>query len=152
MSNILTSAQELALALFLETRRLQPRRTMSDWVLIAFSVMVVAAGVFMLVTALCQFFELHISTQAASLASGLVFLFLGFSGLLVVSLVHKHRKPKLDKLQQTLNSTLPVLLKDLCSGVTGTLQENPKTIILLAAVIGFALAERNKKIIESIAL
>jgi uncharacterized membrane protein HdeD (DUF308 family) len=144
MSNILTSAQELALALFLETRRLQPRRTMSDWVLIAFSAMVVAAGVFMLVTALCQFYELRMSIQAASLVSGLVFLFLGFAGLMAVSFVQKRRKPKLDKLQQTLNNTLPVLLKDLCAGVTGTLQENPKTIILLAAVIGFALAERNK--------
>jgi hypothetical protein len=142
MSGIAVVIEELLMATVLAKKTSLPRKSKTDWALMALSVLLGCAGVFLSILALERFFEERYPLDVASLLSAVIVLAVAAS--IALATQHcRHRKPPVSNTnQQELESSLHALLESICVELESPVRENPKTAVLLAAIAGFVTAQR----------
>jgi hypothetical protein len=142
MSGIAAIIEELVMAAVLSQKTVLPRKSKMDWALVALSILLGCAGLFLSILALERFFEAQYSPDIAALFSaGAV---LAVAALIAFATCHcRNRKPPVSSTdQQKLESNLHALLESICAELETPVRENPKTAVLLAAIAGFVTAQR----------
>lgn len=140
MQGIAAIIEELVMAAVLSQKKSLPRKSKADWALMALSVLLGCAGIFMSMLALERFFEKQYPLDLAALLTAAVILTVA-ALMALAAYCCRHRKPPVPRPHE-LESSLHTLLESVCVELETPIRENPKAAVLIAAIAGFITAQR----------
>lgn len=145
MSGLASVIEQALLAAVAGEQPLLSRASRTGWAVTALSVLLAGGGVFFLVLALDRYLEGLYPPYIAALASAAALLAAALVALAVKRFGRACRPPApAPSAQEALASNLVSLIEDAMAELEGPIQSSPKTALLLAAVIGFFLANQTK--------
>jgi hypothetical protein len=137
MSSITNVIEELLVALIIDEKLLRPRKNKMDWALIALSVLLGGAGVFLLVISLERFLETLYSPDVSALISAAIILVAAALTALVAYRLKRPHTSQFSTLRHNVSQNIHTIIKIVCNELTDPVKKNPKTALLLAALAGF---------------
>ena len=142
MLGMTTVIEELLMATVLSQKVSLPRKSKMDWALMALSVLLGCAGVFLSILALERFFEARYPLDTATLLSAAIVLTISFLILLATDGFRNRRVPPPDVKHHEFEKSLHTLLESIYNELEGPVRESPKMAVLLASLAGFIAAQR----------
>jgi hypothetical protein len=140
MSEISAIAENLIISLI--RQKIVPRRSVADWAFLILAIVLASNGILMLVLALDHFLEKRITPDLAALATGALVIILS---TVIGTVAWKRSKRDIQKIPAELERNVRVFVRAFGNTLEEPIRENPKMMVMLAALAGSFAATAIKK-------